>query len=749
MGNGKLSAQVRWNFRRRNTSERSSQPYSAPSGLVAQQAENFRRFYRAVISPTHVRVTAGGRIVPNTRSIAPLPFEWDYDKPDSDSRDAVDGAPNSNSIATGSQGQPYIHNGLLSPFPSAAPLRTPVFPIIPQHISNVAAEHPDQTDITSSRYTGMDDKTEVINQLGLPSLHQPHPMLLDGRMLYPILQGVQGSVGPMQSPLATLGNGNLLPSPIVPSNVMFPAHPALAGIPRPFILPASTRYILQPHQTADSTTFSGPYQPFMANTSISELTRKQLQELHQLLQDIDYQLLNNRSHVEEAAILQQRAIVESQIGVMTGMLKTQLEVEANQKTSFTSDSSFGSALDSSTTATTSFASMAPSNVSTVIPKAEHSPQHRIESSCELAGNAATTVSGNVVPALSESKPRVASQSTSRLTAAAAKAPPFQPRGNCQNQLFGTSCIPESAGNMTIVNQHPFTYATATVPGTDAQIHSTTALINAQSIPEKDNAHGVELGGYSTLQSVQAGNRIFPNQVQAIPYLVGTLPAGLKASDASPADLTYSRPLTDREVQARRQYWGKEPRQSGLPKFDGKDFYPPSPAKTYSYMATPEKSFVPTTGLLPDFSNLFTEPGVPGFRTPSPARPASSYPHLFSVAPSASPPAPHFGLKSSDFVYAGGQPTEVAVGNNALEPDFSKLFLEPGVPGYKAPEQTANGTFFLDTYVIANKANETSPGRNDSKSDTSTIEINLTPQIHHAPQTQVPVANTTDRLTKLE
>lgn len=57
-----------WQYRGRAGDEFGvPQPLSAPSGLAAQKDEGFQRFYKAVVSPTHVRVTAGGRIVPNTR----------------------------------------------------------------------------------------------------------------------------------------------------------------------------------------------------------------------------------------------------------------------------------------------------------------------------------------------------------------------------------------------------------------------------------------------------------------------------------------------------------------------------------------------------------------------------------------------------------------------------------------------------------------------------------------------------------
>ncbi|KAL8380686.1 hypothetical protein RB595_005117 [Gaeumannomyces hyphopodioides] len=66
-----------WKLRGRGGSEVASgtghqfgkQPANAPSEMASQHHEGFQRFYKTVVSPTHVRVTAGGRIVPNTRGM--------------------------------------------------------------------------------------------------------------------------------------------------------------------------------------------------------------------------------------------------------------------------------------------------------------------------------------------------------------------------------------------------------------------------------------------------------------------------------------------------------------------------------------------------------------------------------------------------------------------------------------------------------------------------------------------------------
>jgi hypothetical protein len=53
---------------------------------------------------------------------------------------------------------------------------------------------------------------------------------------------------------------------------------------------------------------------------------------------------------------------------------------------------------------------------------------------------------------------------------------------------------------------------------------------------------------------------------------------MTANNVKSADMIYSRELTTEELQARQIYWGKAPRalSKGLSKFDGKDFYAPSP-----------------------------------------------------------------------------------------------------------------------------------------------------------------------------
>ena len=76
-----------WKYRGRSESEEdTAHPICSPAGLTAQKDEGFQRFYKAVVSPTHVRVTAGGRIVPNTRGTSSPTAKLAKDRVNGDSR---------------------------------------------------------------------------------------------------------------------------------------------------------------------------------------------------------------------------------------------------------------------------------------------------------------------------------------------------------------------------------------------------------------------------------------------------------------------------------------------------------------------------------------------------------------------------------------------------------------------------------------------------------------------------------------
>ena len=89
-----------------------------------------------------------------------------------------------------------------------------------------------------------------------------------------------------------------------------------------------------------------------------------------------------------------------------------------------------------------------------------------------------------------------------------------------------------------------------------------------------------------------------------PYLEGKLRYGVDARYARDDDFSYPRKLTRDEIKARSLYWVKAPSivSQGLPKFDGKDFYPASPVK----------------------ENKSRPPAEPAYFAKKPAAPASGY-----------------------------------------------------------------------------------------------------------------------------
>jgi hypothetical protein len=74
----------------------------------------------------------------------------------------------------------------------------------------------------------------------------------------------------------------------------------------------------------------------------------------------------------------------------------------------------------------------------------------------------------------------------------------------------------------------------------------------------------------------------PNE-DTTPYLVGHRPNVHGPDIVHAHEFIYGRELTEDELRARHLYWGNAPQHllKGLPKFNGKDFYPPSPKKGQS------------------------------------------------------------------------------------------------------------------------------------------------------------------------
>jgi hypothetical protein len=154
--------------------------------------------------------------------------------------------------------------------------------------------------------------------------------------------------------------------------------------------------------------------------------------------------------------------------------------------------------------------------------------------------------------------------TSALPSGAALAPPFKPRSD---SLFHDGSPDDNEWNSTDLMK----------------------IIKQQlNDSEKELLHSDTRGFKSDAEVVGLLDDDEEHGGLGVPYLIGTLPQGVNPRSARSSDYVYSRQLTEHEIRARYLYWGNAPRsvQHGLPKFDGKNFYPPSP---YKAAITPKDS----------------------------------------------------------------------------------------------------------------------------------------------------------------
>jgi len=835
------SGEVQWNFRRRDASDRSSQPHSAPTGITAQQSENFQRFYRAVVSPTHVRVTAGGRIVPNTRTTAPPQFDWNGDKLHFEPR-KPEGELDHHKIHPNSWLQSASHHsGFPPPIPGGF---LPSYNLLPRGNSVAMAAMTSQIQpgplinnnqpppVNGENATGASAQTAALPQqikISPPNqFDQTKPFMYNGHLVYPVPPGFQPPPSALPVPISMLGNSSFLPqTPMPPPTGFYPPQVpvSLTSMANQFMFPAGQQLpmsmpnVMQPLENAPSLTPYIPMPPPMA--SILDIIKSQIQFLQVSLKQINEKIANNKSQIDETFMEHQRGAILSQIGNMQAMLEIQLAQDGGSKSGLQGEEiqgGLGISMTSSQENTVRSTTSSTSTIAQQSNEASVSVGVQIDSAKATAKTDTTPVEQN-----SGEKPAVRTESAtkSRLTMAAAMAPPFQPRAQTaitqasqaqlaneiqrsamtspiENVPFETQAQIESrllARSSTDWGYSGFSNLAATANVT----LSRTQSVQEPSTQTQHNRQPPVLQKFNTFHGQTNTARTSPSIISpnAVPYLVGTIPHGIPASQAKSTDLIYSRPLTDDEIRARYLYWGKAPRsvQSGLPKFDGKDFYPPSPIKQDSALAsvTPNTSFMGSRTInasVPqlNFEKLFDSPAESpnqNFSEQAAHCGRSSVPnqeaHFENLDHGYEAVSFRFGAAglsgwSRNYGHAEEStnqpqtpPRAMENQNMALTPiteDFSHLFLERGVPGYKSPsplrrDMTQSRLKFdkepvtpknpgspdesepgLDTgrldsrettnFESTNTINEsnritTESAENDSSSTTSTVEIHLSPQ----------------------
>jgi hypothetical protein len=713
------SRQLQWHFRHRDSSDYSDQPRSAPSGIAAQQSENFQRFYKAVISPTHVRVTAGGRIVPNTRAIAPPKFNWDANKlafepasmPDMESNNSQQELQTISNLPQNMWSQPTTILPLYNEHPQTMALQ----------LQSSAADNQDSVENVDPVKMNQDTPTDL---LGPGSLHLPikishpsqfdhtKPFMYNGHVVYPAPSGFQPTT-PLPLPYTVLGNTSFMPQHAIPPPGFLPTQLPVSMSPlfNSFMMaPAAQNPTLQPLDSLQPS--SSPYMPASSTTLlVSDITKQQIQSLRLHLKHLDNQIANNRHQIDEAHMTNQRNVVISSIEKMQAMLEAQLASEADISTSM----QWGQASGTSSALAQHFNAlqkekskeeatnnqplfvkpqsvrvhMTPATASSKTAAVKTEPVKSATTKTVTTANISSkmeAVKGNESTFIAKQSPRSEPVAKSRLSAAAAMAPAFQPRAQ-------TSNTPKTDFGVPLTSYRPAFSHLST--------QSSSAWSHEGSLDtESGFGYGV-IPKMGTIQEALSQPQMYAQTfhglptslnsmtllpANSVPYLVGTLPKGIRAHDATSKDLVYERELTEAELRARELYWGKAPRcgTTGLPKYDGKDFYPPSPKKeTYRPVSNPLTG-TPNIKRTPtpiDLENLFDEPSKVSRNTGSPVRmtsPVRSRPGLENII--TTPIRSRPGLENI---------ITPAVRTTVGTPRFSastatQAFLETGVIGFRSP-----------------------------------------------------------------
>ncbi|KAK8086360.1 hypothetical protein PG994_001334 [Apiospora phragmitis] len=633
---------------RRNDPDRiAHEPLPAPTGLAAQQSEGFQRFFKAVVSPTHVRVTAGGRIVPNTRSTASPTAKWDKELPNSEN-DTSDIGKSSHldqqvpaaDPATCQTAPPVMAPPMASPmypgfpamyppmaghmpyYPMASgmgyPFAMPYPPVqaapmaggsqnaMPQAPMPQQAENPTTVPKPENRQDSRKPKPAPLKLSPPEQFDQNRPFYYNGHFIYPPL----GS-GPMQSPLPQMTPSSCFH----PGFAGPPGHPALArvgsfaqpssvsSLPSPHVMPTQTSMPLTasavpPQQVAPqvqgapkssaSNQFSSGAKPPPSSIKPSEITKVQLSSLRSQLKYYEDQLQYNKHQIDEEKTKEQVGAIRQLIDRFEHNFGMQMHFE----TSHYSGSDAKSTNEASNPGTEAAPCQTPSRESSM-QESDDAPVPMVQ-----ANSIASSRRGNPTLAHTQSIDQIrlrtakerrqaaginSSKGNDTSAALDALVARLSMSGDdSKSSLFmppATTSSFEPSNTSSLLAGKPAVMepSTNTISHNNMQLERSSSLLRPQQSQWQDFGSYVAVG--SALTHPGLGHPAVSISSYATPYLVGQLPQGITPQAARGTDYLYARELTEEEKRARHVYWGQVSiKGSGLPKFDGKDFYPPTPTK---------------------------------------------------------------------------------------------------------------------------------------------------------------------------
>ncbi|KAI8718421.1 hypothetical protein NCS52_00621000 [Fusarium sp. LHS14.1] len=569
-------------FRSQTDSEQGRAPLTAPPDLAAQKAEGFQKFFNSVVSPTHVRVTAGGRIVPNTRGPHSPTSKWTRE------RSPADG-----------MRQPRVVNGVHPepiPFPIIPPGWTPFQPLFPGQAPGPVpagmAFRPDQIPFFPAPigFAGV-----PYNQISPPShvpqpnmsapfgkqnevhaLHQPKPIQLSPAEQFdasrPFFYNNQWMIayGNHPQPIGLMPPFPINTAPIPVQSQPAPTQPAPTQ-PRP----ARKQSQQAPRPKGDanpktggrehdkgppppgmdprfwkllpsvSSVHSGPRLPLspslpgtpQSSILASDITKSHLKILRAKKRQVEDQLQYNIHQIDRKEMESSLKEICDELNRMTLLREKQLQGEAGTLPLFQTPVDLPDYYAQSDAGSNSLAAARPGTRGNTgeMPTPSRSPGSK--------PGATTTPVAN--PELGGQAPQ---RKSSSLPVNAALAPPFQPRAETRNSSLATAGPDEPA------------------------------IVTHLSQPSR----GSTFKGYFH-------NPFIDRNIFGVPYLVGRLPDQVEPQDAKDTDRRYIRELNQHELHAIHMYRQRVPidQQTGVI-FDGVNFYyPHRDLRTPSSQSAPE------------------------------------------------------------------------------------------------------------------------------------------------------------------
>ncbi|KAJ2980260.1 hypothetical protein NUW58_g6993 [Xylaria curta] len=648
---GHPSSNVQWRYRGRTGSEvNSSDPLPAPSGLDRQSSEGFQRFFKAVVSPTHVRVTAGGRIVPNTRNSVSPTTKWDKERLPIEAHDSVEPTKETRiepifaaagsqvappMISPAYQPQPVIYQQMGMSVPLYHPMQGPMQHgfAYPYGFAPLAAPIPSTPYIPvpegeprihipggGSKLNGGENDNKPRHapiKISPPDqFDQNRPFYLNGQLVFPSA-GLGPGLMPHMVPnhyfapsvmpatahpdprMAVVNHSStntpMASSPNVPPPQPYSGvsdrNPPSQQIPTPAGLPSGP---------------SGPSgaMPPLSSIRPSEITRKQLEGLRHSLKYYIGQLQFNRHQIDEPWVFAQAQKVRDNIKQFENNLQMQMRFEMEHYPNMEPTPRHISEMAMSCNTPSrppsirhtqasgsshhgSIRSVGPSSGSKHFQPQQSSASNR---GCSKPNRGAVGINSNRTDNSTAHIDALEAAVIQRLS-----APDATPEQKAMLEAITRPLNPKYDPKPSVAQQsssdNGSSKGSSTQPShpnenkrMQRQAHSSGAYLQNQ----QRNGEIVHPGGVSSLN----GNAPYMAQVNGngvpVPYLVGSCPPGADPWTYRGHEFVYARELTEAEKQARNAYWGKlSSKGTGLPKFDGKDFYPASPQK-----ASGDKSRIP-------------------------------------------------------------------------------------------------------------------------------------------------------------